>query len=362
MQASRPHYVALDGLRGVAALAVMVMHRGRWFYAPGGFIGHAWLAVDFFFLLSGFVIAAAYEERLRSGMSVTAFLRLRLIRLYPLILLGMLLGGVWPLVEVVAGLPGAPAPGDLFFSMIRGLLLLPAVIPDPVGWGIFPLNGPAWSLFFELAVNIGYVLIARRLSTPVLAGIVAVSALAVAVMTFMLTLDQGAEARTFLGGFPRVVFGFSAGLLLYRLRHRLPAFGAPVWVLALVLVAVFVVPHGHHLFELFCIAVVFPVVVILGANAPPGLERVSALSGGLSYPVYALHYPLLVITGGLGGASGLIAAAPAPGFGLIAYPVVIGLCWLAWKLYDEPVRAWLSRLGRPAPARRPELQRDPAAS
>src|SRR4051812_33009270 len=110
--AHKDHFIALDGLRGVAALVVIVMHRGRWWYPQGGFLGHGYLAVDFFFLLSGFVIAFAYDSRLSAGMSAWRFMGLRLIRLYPLILLGMLLGALWPAIQLAMGARGAPDPGD----------------------------------------------------------------------------------------------------------------------------------------------------------------------------------------------------------------------------------------------------------
>jgi peptidoglycan/LPS O-acetylase OafA/YrhL len=343
------HYLALDGLRGVAALAVMVMHKGRWFYAPGGFIPHAWMAVDFFFLLSGFVIAAAYERRLADGMSFGAFARVRLIRLYPLILLGLLLGVAWPLVRLAAGDAGAAGLGPVLFSFARSLFILPPPGVDPVGVGIFPLNGPMWSLAFELAVNFAYVLIARRLTTPLLMSTVAISALLVAWLPFGPGLDSGGEANDFWWGVPRTAFGFFAGVLVYRLRTlgRLPLIGAPVWVLAVALIAIFLVPHSQAwtpAFQLTSVFLAFPAILVLGANAPPSprLDGLSRLSGGLSYPLYALHYPLLIIVGGLA-----FRYIHAPWLGIIGYPLVIGVCWLAWRFYDEPVRAKLGGKSRP---------------
>src|SRR4051812_42984167 len=100
---TKEHFLALDGLRGVAALVVLVMHKGRWFYAPGGFLGHGYMAVDFFFLLSGFVIAFAYDSRIKQGLGALDFMRLRLVRLYPLIFLSMLVGAAWPLIRILMG-------------------------------------------------------------------------------------------------------------------------------------------------------------------------------------------------------------------------------------------------------------------
>jgi peptidoglycan/LPS O-acetylase OafA/YrhL len=230
--------------------------------------------VDFFFLLSGFVIAAAYERRLIEGMTVGALARIRLIRLYPMILLGLLLGVAWPLVRLAGGDPGAAGLGAVLFSFARSLLLAPPPGIDPVGVGIFPLNGPMWSLAFELADNFAYVLIVRRLTLPVLIAIVAVSALLVASLPFGSGLDAGSEPNDFWWGVPRTTFGFFAGVLIYRLKGmgRLPSLGAPVWALF----------PGHRgpLPGL-------PAILILGANAPasPRLDGLSRLSGGLSYPI-----------------------------------------------------------------------------
>lgn len=341
----KQHFLALDGLRGVAALTVMVMHRGRWYYAPGGFLGHAYLAVDFFFLLSGFVVAFAYEDRLRSGMTFSKFTRLRLIRLYPLIALGMLIGAFWAMAQWRFDLPGSRATGDLWQALGRHLLLIPALARNPAG--IFPLNGPAWSLFFEIAINLVYAVALRWLRLRWVIAIVAVSAVALAWYALSGDVDVGPTPRTFWGGFPRTAFGFFGGVLLYRLMRMktLPTVGAPVWGLALALLVVFTTPKfmpaANAVFDLACLFVVFPVILSLGAHA--GRSRWDAanrVSGALSYPVYVLHYPLYMVIGGLLLMAG--SPLPPPFQGVFAGAVVVAVSWLALKLYDEPLRAWLS--------------------
>ena len=341
----KQHFLALDGLRGVAALTVMVMHRGRWFYEPGGFLGHAYLAVDFFFLLSGFVVAFAYEDRLRSGMTFLKFARLRLIRLYPLIFLGMLIGGGWAWAQFAFDLPGSRQTGDLGAGLARHLLLIPTLGKNPAG--IFPLNGPAWSLFFEIVINLVYALSLRWMRLRWVIAVIVLSAMALGFYALQGDVDVGAAPGSFWGGFPRTAFGFYGGVLLYRLMRmqRLPTLGAPIWLLGLALIAVFTTPHlraANPIFDLACLFVVFPVILVLGAHAATGwTDGINRVSGALSYPVYVLHYPLYMVVGGLL----LKAGAPLdpPLQGLFAAAVVLVVSWAALKLYDEPLRAWLSK-------------------
>ncbi len=346
---TKDHFLALDGLRGVAALAVLVMHRGRWFYAPGGFLGHGYLAVDFFFLLSGFVIAFAYDRRIQAGMTPWTFMRLRLIRLYPLIFLGMLLGAAWPLIRILTDMRGAPDPGALAYDLIRGLSLIPDDYAPGAGDSIFPLNGPTWSLFFELLVNLVFVLIGPRLSLKVLAAIVTLSAVAMTWAAFHGGVDVGGRPSTILAGFPRTGVGFFGGALLYRLivagRARswsLPRLPAPFLTCGLGLTAILCVPRAiQPVFDLLALFVLFPALVAFAA-APGAASagfgaKLSRLAGDLSYPVYVLHYPLYVLIGGLGFRMGGLNIPP-PWRGLLSAAIVIGAAWAALKLYDEPLR------------------------
>jgi peptidoglycan/LPS O-acetylase OafA/YrhL len=348
---TKEHFLALDGLRGVAAVAVLVMHRGRWFYPPGGFIGHGYMAVDFFFLLSGFVIAFAYDARVRDGLGVGRFMRLRLIRLYPLILLGMLLGAAWPLIRLLLHMRGAPGLSDFASDLARGLLLIPDHYAQSPGDSIFPLNGPTWSLFWELAVNLAYVLVGPRLTWRPLVAIFTASAALMLLAAFHGGVDVGGRPSNILAGFPRTGMGFFGGVLLYRMiaaaRRRgwaLPAPPAPFLTAAAALLAVLCVPNQHQpVFDLVALFVLFPAIVAFAAAPGPAHghgARLCRLAGDLSYPLYVLHYPLYVLIGGLvfqlGGVN-----LPTPWRGLISASAVIALSWTALKLYDEPVRRYL---------------------
>lgn len=345
---TKDHFLALDGLRGVAAVAVLVMHRGRWFYPPGGFIGHGYMAVDFFFLLSGFVIAFAYDDRVRGGLGVAGFMRLRLIRLYPLIFLGMLLGAAWPLLRLALHMRGAPALGDFASDLLRGLLLIPDHVAQSPGDSIFPLNGPTWSLFWELAVNLVYVLIGPRLTWKPLIAIFAASAALMLFTAFHGGVDVGGRPSNILAGLPRTGMGFFGGVLLYRAiaaaRRRgwsAPAIPAPFLTSAVILVAILCVPGRFHpVFDLLALFLLFPAIIVLASAPGPAHgrgARLARIAGDLSYPLYVLHYPLYVLIGGLVFQLGGIDL-PAPWRGLISASAVIALSWLALKLYDEPLR------------------------
>ena len=310
--ASKPHYLILDGLRGVAALMVI------WFHIFEGFatsaldqkFNHGYLAVDFFFILSGFVIGYAYDDRW-SSMSVGGFFKRRLIRLHPMVILaavfgavtfllqGVLFGGLGSIFEGGVQWNGTHvALGPVLVSMLMAMFLIPC---RPGGLGevrgngeMFPLNGPSWSLFFEYIANIMYALFLRRLSSRMLKVFVAVSGLGYA--AFAVLNGSGAYSMgvgwtlgglNFLGGLLRVTFAFSCGLLLSRnfkplsFRGQLPTAGVAFWISAAAIVVLLSVPYIslnsdgadlqphwlNGLYDALCTLVIFPLLVLLGASA-----------------------------------------------------------------------------------------------
>ena len=173
---TKPHYDILDGLRGIAALTVV------WFHIFEAFatshldqrINHGYLAVDFFFILSGFVIGYAYDDRWKK-MTVTEFLKRRLIRLHPMVVIGAVIGAVmfyfqgcsvWDVTKVTVPM--------LLAATLMNACLIPASPGTEIrGLGeMYPLNGPSWSLFFEYAGNILYAFFIRKLSTGALSVVV----------------------------------------------------------------------------------------------------------------------------------------------------------------------------------------------
>ncbi|HVY73463.1 MAG TPA: acyltransferase, partial [Puia sp.] len=240
---TKPHYQILDGLRGVASVAVIVFHLFEAHAASplSQIINHGYLAVDFFFLLSGFVIGYAYDDRWKS-MSITAFFKRRLIRLQPMVVLGMIIGAVcfyfqdsslWPGIHIV------PVSRMLLILLIGCTLLPVPVSMDIRGWQeMHPLNGPGWSLFFEYIANILYALGIRKLSRlalSVLVGIAACALIQLAVTKGDLIGGWSLTGEQLRIGATRVMYPFFAGLLLSRTGWLMRVKNAFFWCSVLLL-------------------------------------------------------------------------------------------------------------------------------
>ena len=369
---SKPHYALLDGLRGVAALLVVWYHILEGFQFAGNkpvidFINHGYLAVDFFFILSGFVVGYAYDNRWGKTLTLGGFFRRRLIRLQPMVIMGAVIGAASFLISGMERWDGTHATLWLtFLAFVCGCLMLPALprMPREVrGNGeMFPLNGPCWSLFFEYVGNIVYALFIRRLSTRLLA--VLSFALCCALTWFAVTDQSGygsigvgwtVDRTNILGGMLRMLCPFTMGVLMSRLFKPLRQARGAFWTSAALLLIIFHVPYIHSdgalslngIFEAACIIAVFPLVVWYAASGKTtdiASTRICRFLGDISYPLYIVHYPLmyafymwLIKT----RQYTLHETWPAA---LAAVTASIILAWLCLKLYDMPVRKWLRNL------------------
>lgn len=256
LKASKPHYVILDGLRGVAAIMVVLFHVLE-IYTGGDhslqIINHGYLAVDFFFMLSGFVLGYAYDDRWGS-ITLKDFFKRRIIRLHPMIIAGMLLGALLYYFQDAPAL-GWKATSDvsllkLVLLMVIGMFLIPVGKGlDIRGWNeMYPLNGPAWSLFLEYVANIIYALILRRISKLMLSILVLVAAGVTIQYAFTnpigdiiggWSIDDPIQLRI---GFTRLAFPFLAGLLLARIG-KLRYINHAFLITALLLIILLSVPH-----------------------------------------------------------------------------------------------------------------------
>ncbi len=342
----RGFFPLLDAMRWLAALAVVLFHSPDLigFQLPKGY-----LAVDLFFVMSGVVVANAYEQRLLAGMSLRHFAHVRLARLYPLYLLGLGLGVLAQFIHP----SGRVAEMGLPLTIAAGLLMIPrfwavTVAGDPNSV-LFPLNNPSWSLFFELAVNFAYARLLRHLDNRRIALILGVSVVVLVAGDWrMETLDLGWRPRQLPFGVVRTCFSFFAGVLIYRagpLPIRLPRWPAALAILLLLGAALCASPGPAlaPVYDALCILVLFPLLVTLALPLafPPRLVRLFALAGTMSYALYILHPPCHEIAAALTRA-GLTLGAPWNGLVFVGF--MLGFCLAIDAIYDRPIRRWLGGL------------------
>ena len=361
--AGKDHYLILDGLRGVAALMVVLFHLCEAYKPDHPLtqpINHGYLAVDFFFLLSGFVIAYAYDDRWQT-LGTWDFFKRRLIRLQPMVVMGMVIGALLFYFQAGAAFPlieATPA-WKLLLVMLVGWTLLP--LPpsmDIRGWSeMHPLDGPAWSLFFEYIANILYAIGLRKLSNRWLGVLVALAA------AFLVQLAVFGKRGDVIGGwaidpeqlhigFARLLFPFLAGMLLMRLGKRIRIKHAFA-VCSLLLVVALALPRFggadrpwlNGLYESLCVIAVFPLIVAIGAGATrvDGLStRIAGFFGELSYPLYITHYGLIYVYTEWVGAHQALPFATRCAAGAAVFVASIAIAYACLKLYDLPARKWLA--------------------
>jgi len=361
---SKSHYEILDGLRGVASVLVIAFHVMETFTGGNKFIqiiNHGYMAVDFFFLLSGFVVAYAYDDRW-GKMGQWDFYKRRLIRLQPMVIMGSLIGAALFYFQGSAAFPlidGTPV-WKMLLVMVVGCTLIPLPISmDIRGWQeMHPLNGPAWSLFFEYIANILYALFVRKFSKTLLTIFVILAA--IFLVQFLVMGPQGdviggwSLDKTQLHiGFARLLFPFFGGVLLCR-AGKLIRIKNAFLVSSLLILVVLSIPRiggTDHLwmngvYESVCIILIFPLIVSIGAGGSLTGKypvKICRFLGGISYPLYITHYPLIylftawVVNNKIQlGAYGLLV-------GLLLFITSILIAWACLKLYDEPVRNWLAK-------------------
>lgn len=358
---TKPHYDLLDGLRGVAALTVVCFHLFE-AYASSHLdqrINHGYLAVDFFFILSGFVVGYAYDDRW-TKMTVREFLTRRLVRLQPMVVIGALIGAV---MFYTQGCPvwdvSAVPVAMLLVATLMNAFMIPATPGAEIrGVGeMYPLNGPAWSLFFEYIGNVLYALFIRRLSTRALAVLVAAAGCGLAVFSVWGPLGDicvgfSLTGENIVGGSLRLLFAFPAGLLLSRVFRPVRVRGA-FWIGTLAVVALASVPRiggSEHLwmngvYDALCAVVLFPLIVWIGASGKTTdrvTSRICKFLGDISYPLYMVHYPFIYLYYAWVKNENLTFGQSLPGAAVLVAGSV-ALAWLCLRFYDEPVRRFLSK-------------------
>lgn len=321
----------LDALRGLAALLVLAYH-ARGYVLPEVLFSHGYLAVDLFFVISGLVLARAYDSDLALGQGVI-FMRRRLKRLYPMVMLGMALGALLWLAH-----------GDDLGVLVLLLGLGALFIPFIGGRHLFPLNGPQWSLLWELVANIAYALIAPWLTTRRLMILVALSGLCHAVLILSNGTGQlGPHGANWWGGASRVTFGFFAGVLLARLdAKRVQAIPTPPVTLLLAAVTLLLSPPLPEVaragFDLVAVLLACPLLTACALRAQLGrLAPLLNLLAGISYALYALHIPIIL-------AANEVARQVPEGLtrwfvNALALPIALLAAWAAHRWFEP----WAAR-------------------
>lgn len=362
---SKPHYAILDGLRGVAAIMVVLFHVLE-LYTNGDhtkqIINHGYLAVDFFFMLSGYVLGYAYDDRW-DKMTIKEFFKRRIIRLHPMIIAGMAFGALLFYFQDSpalgwSGIHDVPVT-KLILIMIIGFTLIPIGKGlDIRGWNeMYPLNGPAWSLFFEYIANILYAFVLRRTTKIVLSILVIIAAGITLHYAFTnpngdiiggWSIDDPVQLRI---GLTRLAFPFLAGLLLARigkLKHTRNAF----LLTSLLLITLLSIPHlggenniWNRLYECSCLMIFFPLIIWLGAGGKikgKTSKKVCKFLGDISYPIYITHFPLINVFMAF-TANNKLTLAQSWHYGLITVVASIAVAYLLMKFYDLPIREWLRK-------------------
>ena len=366
---TKPHYHLLDGLRGVAALMVIWYHVFEGYAFAGGTtidtFNHGYLAVDFFFILSGFVIGYAYDDRWGKNFTMKDFIKRRLIRLHPMVIMGAVVGAITFYIQGSVQWDGTHIGISMvMLSLLCTIFFIPAM--PGVGYEVrgngemFPLNGPCWSLFFEYIGNILYALFIRRLSNKALTIVVVLLGVALASFAIFNVSGYGnigvgwtLDGVNFIGGLLRMLFPFSMGMLLSRNFKPMKLRGA-FWICTLVMIALFAVPYlegtesicTNGIYEALCIIIAFPILLWIGASGTTTDKKSTQICkflGDISYPIYVIHYPFMYLFYAWLIKNQLFTLGETWQVALCVYAWNILFAYLCLKLYDEPVRKYLAK-------------------
>lgn len=382
----KPRYDILDGLRGVAALMVLLYHvfnDAKSFFVwptPVNEFYHSFLGVDFFFILSGFVMGYAYDNRLtsltpipspgrgetpeeRGTLTFWGFVKRRLIRLHPMVVMGVILGAIAFIIQGCVNWQGNAVPVEtLMWATLLALFLIPApsVMDVRGNTEAFPLNGPHWSLFFEYIGSLLYGLLLHRLPTKwlrvwVTCGIISLAAYALVLEDGGVAYGWSSEPMNLLGGALRMLYAYPMGLLMarmFRKRNPRPIKGHVFLFCSLAIVVLLGLPslggkEPDTIYQLICLLSLFPTIIWFAARGTVSGWRQQAVSflGRLSYPLYAVHFPLIYLYITWVGKD----THPYEGYSQPWLPAIITIvaslliATLCLLFYDEPLRKWLNR-------------------
>jgi len=359
---SKPHFEILDGLRGVAAVVVVIFHFMEIVITDfsKNFISHGYLAVDFFFCLSGFVIAYAYDKRI-AGMGLKTFIKRRLIRLQPLVIIGSVLGLLTFLLDPYSNLFAVYGFKETVLIFITSTFLIPYPVVSERYFNLFNLNAPSWSLFWEYVANLVYATILFRVTKKVLVPLV----LLAAAVLFYVSWNSGGllggwSGGTFFDGLARILFSFLIGMLIFRsnwiLKNKLGLLG-----MSTLLLLAFFMPYNEQwnwLVDPLLVVLYFPLIITLGAGTVLARKhyKINKFSGDISYPLYMTHYPFMWIF-----ANYVVATEPSimelSWVISISLILLIGLAYLVTKFLDFPIRRYFTEKLKASTSRKATIKK-----
>ena len=340
-------YIFLDGIRGIAALFVVIWHTTAFW---GFRVAHAYLAVDLFFLLSGFVIGSAYEAKLANRtMNFAQFVKTRVIRLYPVYFLSIMLTLVNLALQFHQGNDIGFTSSDLITSTTLTLFFLPSITSHAPF--LFTLNPVYWSLFYELTANFLFAIFRRLLNTRVLLGTITTLGIVLLGGTYLegdTNFGMTWSITSIAGALTRSIFGMFYGILLFRHKElifrKLDKIKISPWFIVLTIALVLALPQPdklNYVYEILAIWFLFPVSLMFLAKDNPGKgKQLMVILGSASYPIYVLHEPISNMAELL-LKNYAVDYAPFTGILFIA-TIVAGSVFLE-KFIDMPIRKKLTK-------------------
>ena len=334
-------FAALDGLRGICALIVLLLHVSYRFKKPTLFV-HGFLSVDVFFLLSGFVLAFAFGDKLDAGWRAADFLRVRILRLGPVLWFaaGFSILGYF----AVLGVSRTPASTIALAGLLNALLIPMTGASSTLQ--AFPLNSPTWSLFAEFWINVGFALVATRLTPKMLAALIVAGWAFLIVHAMQLgTASFGMDQSSVLYAIPRAAPSFACGVLIFKLWRMgalafLPSI-RPLYVFTF-WAMICLCPDEGPVFDLVQIIVTAPLMLALLANTREPTPAWCLWLGRISYPLYATH--AVIVDAGLKlGGGGL---SPWAIVAVLASSLLLADILARW--YEPAVRRLLQHRSRTA--------------
>lgn len=340
---------SLDGLRGGAAICVAVMHFQGWF-APSHFLDFAYVAVDLFFVLSGVVIAMTYESRIVAGMSCGQFLGNRLARLYPLFFLTMLVGLSHSYALFLSGKlePATWSRLSDEMSVVSNFFMQPSLNAEGKQ-ALFPFDGPAWSVFAEIWVNLVFFLwvqAGQRYLAPI---VVLAAGCLVWLVLRSGSIDAGWGGAQIPFGLLRAVSGFFIGVTIYRYREKFANVLRHISV-EIIIIAIFLYPNlkgGQSFSDLFVVLILIPVCVGCAMKAHAWFleNRLMQWLGMISYSIYLWQSPYTLWFSSVARqVFKLDLDSHNPLMGITWLAGLLTLAWLSYYLVEIPSQRGIKKL------------------